>query len=132
MIKLHYSLLPTFGSFIGTRPVKAAIDYGAQFTDVTVHFVDESLDSGKPPIQVAIPLRTADYVDSIMGLVFRCGCLSLGAAINFCLDGESSGHDTIEDEVKITGRYCVSSKQINMLTEIQNQIFWDHSASKSE
>ena len=124
LINLHYSLLPAFGGFIGTRPVKEAIAYGAQFTGVTVHFVDESLDGGKPVVQVAVPLRSTDNVDNLMDLIFRCGCLSLASAINSCF--RSGDHDPIEEVVLLKDRYCLFSKKINLLSCIQNEEFWEN------
>ncbi len=48
IINIHPALLP---SFKGTHGIKDAFDYGVKITGVTVHFVDEGLDSGPIIIQ---------------------------------------------------------------------------------
>ena len=123
LINLHYSLLPAFGGYIGAQPVKKAISYGAQFTGVTVHLVDESLDSGKPLVQAVIPLRSSENIDDIMDLVFRCGCISLVSAIK-CLCNDQSDQCSIENVVRIKDRNCMFGHVINLPDEIYNEIFW--------
>ena len=125
LINLHYSLLPAFGGLIGTSPVKEALAYGAKFVGITVHLVDKSLDGGKPLMQAAIPVKGLDDLDSLMNLLFRCGCLSLGSVINTCFLGDRKLGSSIEDVVKIKDRYCLFSNNINMLFDIQNEAFWE-------
>jgi phosphoribosylglycinamide formyltransferase-1 len=86
LLNLHYSLLPAFGGAIGARPVQAALDYGACFVGATAHEVDETVDGGRPVVQAAVPVRPQDSAASLMDLVFRCGCIALGSAINVRLD----------------------------------------------
>lgn len=43
LINLHPSLLP---SFPGTTSIKDAYEYGVKITGVTVHYVDEGMDTG--------------------------------------------------------------------------------------
>jgi len=125
LINLHYSLLPSFGGSIGIRPVKDALAYGAKLVGITVHLVDESLDGGKPLMQAAIPVKGFDDVNSLMDLLFRCGCLSLGSAINAYFLDDRKLSNAIEDVVKIKDRYCLFSNKINMPLDIQNEAFWE-------
>jgi phosphoribosylglycinamide formyltransferase-1 len=53
IINVHPSLLPAFP---GLRPIEAAIDYGVKQMGVSVHFVDEGVDSGAIILQEAFAL----------------------------------------------------------------------------
>lgn len=53
MVNVHPSLLPAFP---GLRPIEQALDYGVRVTGVTVHFVEEGVDSGPIILQEAFPL----------------------------------------------------------------------------
>ena len=59
VINVHPSLLPAFP---GLRAIEEAIAYGAKVTGVTVHFVDEGVDSGAIILQRAIAVETDDPV----------------------------------------------------------------------
>lgn len=125
LINLHYSLLPAFTGFIGTKPLKEALAYGAKLVGTTVHLVDESIDGGKPLMQVAIPVKSLDNLDVLMDLQFRCGCLSLGTIINNCLLEDRILGNAAEEVIKIKDRYCLFSSRINTTFDIQNEAFWD-------
>jgi phosphoribosylglycinamide formyltransferase 1 len=53
IINIHPALLP---SFPGLDAVQQAIDHGSKVTGVTVHFVDEGVDSGPIIMQRAVPV----------------------------------------------------------------------------
>jgi phosphoribosylglycinamide formyltransferase 1 len=53
VINVHPSLLPAFA---GLRAIEQAIEHGVKTTGVTVHFVDEGVDSGPIILQEALPL----------------------------------------------------------------------------
>ena len=60
VINVHPALLPAFP---GLRPIEEAIRYGAKVTGVTVHFVDEGVDSG--PIILQRALEVGDTTDPV-------------------------------------------------------------------
>jgi len=53
IINIHPSLLPAFP---GTRAIEDAVAHGVRITGVTVHFVDERVDSGPIVLQRALEL----------------------------------------------------------------------------
>jgi phosphoribosylglycinamide formyltransferase 1 len=50
IVNVHPSLLPAFP---GVRPIQEALDYGVRVMGVTVHFMDEGVDSGPIILQEA-------------------------------------------------------------------------------
>lgn len=56
LINVHPSLLPAFP---GLRPIQQALDYGVKVMGVTVHFIEESVDSGPIILQEAFRLEGA-------------------------------------------------------------------------
>ena len=56
-INVHPSLLPAFP---GTTPIEDALAAGVGETGVTVHFVDEGVDSGPVIAQEAVPIEPGD------------------------------------------------------------------------
>jgi phosphoribosylglycinamide formyltransferase-1 len=53
VINVHPALLP---SFTGLDAIGQALDYGVRVTGVTVHFVDEGVDTGPVLLQRAVPV----------------------------------------------------------------------------
>jgi phosphoribosylglycinamide formyltransferase-1 len=62
ILNIHPALLP---SFPGTSGVADALAYGVKVTGVTVHFVDEGLDTGPIILQEAVPVLPDDDVESL-------------------------------------------------------------------
>jgi len=56
VVNVHPALLP---SFPGIDAVQQAIDHGSKVTGVTVHFVDEGMDSGPIIMQRAVPVAAS-------------------------------------------------------------------------
>ena len=66
VINVHPALLPAFP---GLGAVQQAIDYGVKVFGVTVHFVDEGVDSGPVILQRALELPDADDADAVLELL---------------------------------------------------------------
>jgi phosphoribosylglycinamide formyltransferase 1 len=62
IINTHPALLPAFP---GAHAVEEALEYGVRWTGVTVHFVDEGLDSGEIVLQEPVPVADDDTVESL-------------------------------------------------------------------
>jgi len=63
VINVHPALLPAFP---GLRAVEQALSYGVKVFGVTVHFVDEGMDSGPVILQRAVEIPDATSVDEVM------------------------------------------------------------------
>jgi len=62
IMNIHPALLP---SFPGTSGVSDALAYGVKVSGVTVHFVDEGLDTGPIILQDAVPVLPEDDEDTL-------------------------------------------------------------------
>lgn len=122
LVNLHYSLLPSFGGSIGQKPVENALGYGAKFIGTTVHFVDHSLDGGKPIAQVTIPVSPDESSSEIMDIVFRCGYINLFAAIR---DFHAAKGCTRSKMLFIKDRDCFFNPNPDIPEEMNTQHFWD-------
>jgi phosphoribosylglycinamide formyltransferase-1 len=63
IVNVHPSLLPAFP---GIAAVGQALDYGVKIFGVTVHFVDEGVDTGSIILQRAVELPDARDPDAIL------------------------------------------------------------------
>jgi phosphoribosylglycinamide formyltransferase-1 len=62
VINVHPALLPAFP---GVRAIEQALEYGVKVFGVTVHFVDEGVDSGPIILQRALELPEATEADVV-------------------------------------------------------------------
>lgn len=62
IINIHPSLLPAFP---GANPVADTLAYGVKVAGVTVHFVDEGIDTGPIIAQTSVPVYDDDSEDSL-------------------------------------------------------------------
>jgi phosphoribosylglycinamide formyltransferase-1 len=63
VINVHPALLPAFP---GLHAVQQAVDYGVKVFGVTVHFVDEGVDTGPVILQRAVELPGAGSAEEVM------------------------------------------------------------------
>jgi phosphoribosylglycinamide formyltransferase 1 len=63
VINVHPALLPAFP---GVGAVQQALDYGVKVFGVTVHFVDEGVDTGPVILQRAVELPHADSAEEVL------------------------------------------------------------------
>ena len=62
IMNIHPALLPAFP---GLHAQKQAAEYGVRVSGVTVHFVDEGLDTGPIIIQKVVPVQTDDTEETL-------------------------------------------------------------------
>ena len=62
IINVHPTLLPAFP---GAHPIADTLAYGVKFTGVTVHFVDEGVDTGPIIAQSVVPVLDTDDKESL-------------------------------------------------------------------
>ena len=62
IINVHPALLPAFP---GAHAVEQALDHGARYTGVTVHFVDEKVDHGPIIAQEPVAILPGDDVETL-------------------------------------------------------------------
>ena len=91
ILNIHPALLP---SFKGTHGIRDAYEYGVKVTGVTVHFVDEGLDSGPIIIQKAVEIDQDESIEELEEKIHRVEHEIYPLAVKyFC-----------EDRLKIEGR----------------------------
>lgn len=78
IINVHPALLPAFP---GTSGIADALEYGVKVTGVTVHYVEEVMDSGPIIFQEAVPVKEGDTVDSLTGRIHEVEHRLLPAAV---------------------------------------------------
>lgn len=68
VLNIHPALLP---SFPGTHGARDALEYGVKITGVSVHFVEEQMDSGPLVIQAALPVLQNETEEELLGRIHR-------------------------------------------------------------
>ena len=89
VLNIHPSLLPAFGGkgMYGHRVHEAVLDYGAKVSGCTVHFADDTYDTGPILIQKCVPVKEGDDPDTLAGRVFQAECDAYPEAINLIASG---------------------------------------------
>lgn len=96
VLNIHPSLLPAFGGkgMYGRHVHEAVLAYGAKVSGCTVHFADDTYDTGPVLVQKCVPVRDDDTPDTLAARVFSAECEAYPEAIRLLATGE----------VKIEGR----------------------------
>ena len=84
VINLHPALLP---SFPGAHAIDEALAYGVRWTGVTVHFVDEGVDTGPVILQEPVEVKDDDGVTTLAERIHAVEHRLLPEAARLCLDG---------------------------------------------
>lgn len=89
VVNIHPSLIPAFcgKGFHGEAVHKAAIDAGVKVSGCTVHFADNTYDTGPIIVQVAVPVKENDTPQSLAARVFEAECEALPEAIRLFAEG---------------------------------------------
>jgi phosphoribosylglycinamide formyltransferase-1 len=102
VLNIHPSLLPAFGGMgmYGHRVHEAVLTSGVKITGCTVHFADDTYDTGPIVIQKCVPVKEGDNPDTLAARVFQAECEAYPEAINLI----AAGRVTIQGRrVVITG-----------------------------
>ena len=89
VLNVHPSLLPAFGGkgMYGHHVHAAVLAYGARVTGCTVHFADETYDTGPILVQRCVPVKDGDGPDTLAARVFQAECEAYPEAIRMVADG---------------------------------------------
>jgi len=100
IVNVHPSLLPAFP---GIRAIEEAVDYGVRVTGVTVHFVDEGVDSGPVLLQESLELPYPRDIEAIEQRVHEVEHRLLPRAIRLIATGAVSRDPANPRVVRIDG-----------------------------
>jgi phosphoribosylglycinamide formyltransferase-1 len=84
ILNIHPSLLPAFP---GVDAQRQAFEHGVKVTGVTVHLVDEGLDSGPIVLQRAVPVHDDDTRDTLAARILVEEHRIFPEAVQLVLDG---------------------------------------------
>jgi phosphoribosylglycinamide formyltransferase-1 len=85
VINVHPSLLPAFP---GMRAIEEALAAGVRQTGVTVHFVDEGVDSGPVILQEPVPVEDGDTPGAVRERIHEVEHRLLPRAARLVLSGD--------------------------------------------
>jgi len=68
IINIHPSLLP---SFKGAHAIEQAYEYGVKYTGVTIHYVDEGMDTGPIIAQEIVPVAKSDCLNDLHAKIHK-------------------------------------------------------------
>ena len=94
ILNVHPSLLPAFP---GLHPQRQALAHGVRVAGVTVHFVDEGVDTGPIVLQASVPVLAGDTEESLAARILVEEHRLYPAAIRLFAEGR----------LRIAGRHVV-------------------------
>lgn len=89
VLNIHPALLPAFGGkgMFGHHVHEAVIAHGCRVSGCTVHFADQTYDTGPILVQRACPVFSDDTPDSLAARVFEQECEAYPEAIRLIASG---------------------------------------------
>jgi phosphoribosylglycinamide formyltransferase-1 len=84
IVNVHPALLPAFP---GLEAQRQAWEHGAKVSGVTVHLVDEGLDSGPIVAQEAVPVRSTDTPETLAARILEAEHRLYPRAVRLLLEG---------------------------------------------
>ncbi|MBA4187134.1 MAG: phosphoribosylglycinamide formyltransferase [Planctomycetaceae bacterium] len=98
VLNIHPALLPAFGGkgMYGHHVHSAVLEYGAKVSGCTVHFADDTYDTGPILVQHCVPVKEGDDADTLAARVFEAECKAYPEAI----------------ELIAAGRVCVEGRRV--------------------
>ncbi len=89
VLNIHPSLLPAFGGkgMYGRHVHEAVLEYGAKVSGCTVHFADDSYDTGPILVQKCVPVLEDDVAETLAARVFQAECEAYPEAIELLATG---------------------------------------------
>jgi phosphoribosylglycinamide formyltransferase 1 len=89
VLNIHPSLLPAFGGkgMYGHHVHEAVLAYGAKVSGCTVHFADDTYDTGPILVQKCVPVKEGDDPDTLAARVFQAECEAYPEAIELIASG---------------------------------------------
>ncbi len=96
ILNIHPAILPAFP---GLDAQKQAIDYGAKFSGCTVHFVNESVDTGPIILQTIVKVKKGDTKETLAKRILTQEHKTYPEAVRLFAQGK----------IKISGRKTIIS-----------------------
>jgi phosphoribosylglycinamide formyltransferase 1 len=89
VLNIHPALLPAFGGkgMYGHHVHAAVLEYGAKVSGCTVHFADDTYDTGPILVQRCVPVKDGDTPDTLAARVFQAECEAYPEAIKLLAEG---------------------------------------------
>jgi phosphoribosylglycinamide formyltransferase-1 len=89
VLNIHPALVPSFcgKGYYGSKVHEAVLETGVKVSGCTVHFADDSYDTGPIIAQRAVPVLEGDTLDTLAARVFNEECKALPEAITLYAQG---------------------------------------------